>query len=146
MRRVSTRPPSFPNAKLNELLTIEPKLRWQVLCGDAGHWRVGIYSPPESSRDDVVELERHDCPEFFLLLEGALTLVISNRGRVRDLPLKPGKPVLVTAPHSGYCPGGPHTGSALVVERDEFETEYQPVREWQDTRLARKEQRTPLRR
>jgi hypothetical protein len=130
MRTVNTRPPSFPDAAPNELLTPEKKVRWQVLCGDRDHWRVGIYMPPESRRDDVKEFERHDCPEFFLLLEGALTLVIAEGGKVRELPLEKGRPVLVTAPHSGYCPGGPHTGAALVVERDEFETEYRNVDEW----------------
>ena len=38
--------------------------------------------------------------------------------------------VLVKAPHSGYCPDGPHTGVAFVVERDAFETEYRTVEEW----------------
>lgn len=130
MRKVTTRPPSFPVAPLNALLSPEKKVRWQVLCGDGEHWRVGIYMPPEASRAEVVELERHDCPEFFLLLSGALTLVLAEGGEVRELPLEVGRPVLVTAPHSGYCPGGPHTGAALVVERDAFDTEYREVAAW----------------
>jgi hypothetical protein len=130
MRRVSTRRPSFPKAKPNKLLSTRPNVRWQVICGDTGHWRVGTYSPPESKCEEVIELERHDCPEFFLLLDGALTLVLSENGKLRELPLKPGKPVLVTAPHSAFCPAGPHTGTALVVERDEFETEYRSIAEW----------------
>jgi hypothetical protein len=36
----------------------------------------------------------------------------------------------VTAPHNGFCPNGPHSGTALVIERDSFDTEYRPPREW----------------
>jgi hypothetical protein len=130
MRKVTTRPPSFPAATLNALLSPEKKVAWQVLCGDAAHWRVGIYMPPVASRAEVLELERHDCPEFFLLLSGALTLVLAEHGEVRELKLEPGRPVLVTAPHSGFCPGGPYTGAALVVERDAFDTEYREAAAW----------------
>jgi len=130
MRKAGTRPPSFPEAALNALIAPEKKVRWQVLCGDRDHWRVGIYMPAEASRAEVKELERHDCPEFFLLLSGALTLVLSEGGAVRELPLEIGRPALVTAPHSGFCPDGPHTGAALVVERDAFDTEYRGVTEW----------------
>lgn len=130
MRKVTTRPPSFPAAPLNALISPEKKVRWQVLCGDGGHWRVGIYMPSEASRAEVVDLERHDCPEFFLLLSGALTLVLAENGEVRELPLEAGRPVLVTAPHSGFCPGGAHTGAALVVERDAFDTEYREEAAW----------------
>ena len=130
MRTVTTRSQSFPEAKLNALLTPKQKVRWQVLCGDHGHWRVGIYMPSESSCDDVKELERHDCPELFVLLSGAVTLVLSEDGQVRELAIETGRPVLVTAPHSGYCPNGPHTGAALVVERDAFDTEYREASAW----------------
>ncbi|RJO69672.1 MAG: hypothetical protein C4523_06020 [Myxococcales bacterium] len=130
MRLVETRPPSFPEAPLDALLSWKPRERWQVVCGDEAHWRVGVYSPGEASRADVKELEKHDCPEFFLLLSGRLTLVMSENGRVRDAPLEIGKPILVASPHCGYCPDGPHTGVALVIERDRFVTEYRPVTEW----------------
>lgn len=132
MRTVTVVAPSFPDARENEVLSIVPDLRWQVLCGDEGHWRAGIYSPPETSRDELDELELHDCPELFLLLEGRLTLVCWIDGAVRELELPPGQPVLVTAPHSGYCPEGAHTGSAFVVERDALSTEYRTEGEWAD--------------
>jgi hypothetical protein len=133
MRTVTTRPPSFPEAATEALLQAAPGVRWQVLCGDAGHWRLGIYSPAETSAADLVELERHDCPELFLLLDGELTLLVaevSEGGRTRELPLVPGRPVLVTAPHGGFCPRGPHSGRALVVERDAFDTEYRTPGGW----------------
>lgn len=125
-----TVPPSFPPVDPNKLLTFKSGERWQVVCGDNEHWRVGIYSPAEASRADVKELETHDCPELFLLLSGALTLVIKEKGEVKEIPLELLKPILVTAPHNGYCPSGPGTGVALVVERDRFVTEYRTVEEW----------------
>lgn len=130
MRRVETRPPSFPEAATNEPLSPADGALWQVLCGDAGHWRLGIYSPREAGLADIHEMERHDCPELFLLLKGDLTLVLAEGGGLRELPLEAGRPVLVTLPHAGYCPRGPHSGVALVVERDSFDTQYRAAGEW----------------
>lgn len=130
MRKVEVRPPSFPEAPPNRPLEVRPGLRWQVLAGDAGHWRVGVFSPPETCAADCPELERHDCPEYFHLLSGRLTLVLYEEGGVRELALSPGRPVLVTAPHCGFCPDGPHAGAALVVERDALATEYRSPPEW----------------
>ncbi len=130
MRFEKTEPPSFPQAELNKLLSFVPSERWQVLCGDSGHWRVGIYSPSETAPEHMLELESHDCPELFLLLSGRLTLVIKEDGVVKEIPLEPLKPILVTAPHNGYCPDGPGTGVALVVERDAFVTEYRTPDKW----------------
>jgi hypothetical protein len=130
MRKVQTRPPSFSPVAPNQLLERPPLSRWQVLCGDQGHWRAGIYAPGETSAAQCQELERHDCPEFFLLLHGRLTVVINEEGAVREVPLEPQRPILITAPHSGFCPDGPHTGQALVIERDSFDTEYRSKTEW----------------
>ena len=129
-RRVEVKAPSFPEVAPNRPLQIEPGRRFQVLCGDAGHWRVGVFSPPETSACDCPELERHDCPEYFHLLSGRLTLLVKDGSAVREVPLQAGRPLLVTAPHAGFCPDGPHTGSALVVECDLFATEYRAPAEW----------------
>ncbi|MBI5533323.1 MAG: hypothetical protein HY898_11440 [Deltaproteobacteria bacterium] len=130
MRVVHTRPPSFPTVRADALLQPKAAQVWQVVCGDAEHWRAGVYSPAMTSKEQIEELERHDCPELFLLLQGRLTLLIADSGGVRELELKQGEPVLVSSPHSGFCPDGPHTGSAFVVERDSFDTEYRKVGEW----------------
>ncbi len=130
MRKVEVKPPSFPAAAENRSLEVRDGVRWQVVAGDAGHWRVGLYSPPETSAAQCPELERHDCPELFQLLSGRLTLVLFDEGRVREVALEPGRPVLVTAPHTGYCPDGPCSGTALVVERDVLSTEYRTPQEW----------------
>ncbi|MBI5545726.1 MAG: hypothetical protein HY901_17700 [Deltaproteobacteria bacterium] len=132
MRKVHVQPPSFPAVATDQLLQVKPGLRWQVMCGDAGHWRVGVYSPPETGADQCGELERHDCPEYFHLLSGRLTLVLHEAAGVRELALEPGHPVLVTVPHSGFCPDGPHSGAALVVERDSLSTEYRTPKEWRE--------------
>ncbi len=130
MRQVQTRSPSFPQKPFDQPLPWPEGVRWQVLCGDTDHWRVGMYSPPETKPDQLPELERHDCPEMFVLIRGNLTLLLSDGGTVRQLPLQLGVPVLVASPHAGFCPDGPHTGVALVVERDSFDTEYRTPEEW----------------
>ncbi len=130
MRRVRVASPSSPPAPVDVLLDARAGLLWQVLCGDAGHWRLGFYSPAHTRSQDCVELERHTCPELFLLLSGSVSLVLAESGRLRTLALEVGRPALITAPHSGFCPEGAHTGVALVVERDAFETEYRPAQEW----------------
>ena len=130
MRRVSVIPPSFPEVEADRPLAVEEGLRWQVLCGDTDHWRAGVYSPPEASRDEIDELERHDCPELFLLLSGRLRLVCYRDGTEAEIELLPMQPALIRAPHAGYCPDGPHTGTAFVVERDVLSTEYRAPDEW----------------
>lgn len=130
MRTVKTERPSFPPAIPDARLEVKAGLRWQVLCGDEGHWRMGIYSPPEASAEACRELERHDCPELFVLLSGRITLLLAQGGGVRQLPLEVGRPVLVTQPHNGFCPDGPHTGVAMVIERDAFRTEYRRPGDW----------------
>ncbi len=135
MRHVETRSPSFPAAAVDQLLTphLAGSPTWQVLCGDAGHWRVGLYAPALTRREEVRELEQHDCPELFLLIRGRLTLVLCDPaapGGTREVPLEAGRPILVESPHDGYCPDGPHTGVALVVERDAFDTTYRSPEEW----------------
>ncbi len=130
MKVVETTPPSFPDVSPDALLTLESNQRWQVACGDEGHWRVGFYSPAEASPADIQELERHDCPEFFMLVSGKLSLYLSRDGVLQSIPLEPMKPILVESPHCGFCPDGPHTGVAVVVERDAFNTEYRKPQEW----------------
>ena len=127
-RFVEVKAPSFPAAKKNCILTVEHKKTWQVLCGDSNHWRTGIYSPSTSSVDEIQELENHSCPELFLLTEGELTLVIEGKNGLKKLKLEKGKPVFIDTWHSGYCPKGPYTGKAFVVERTEFITEYKSVK------------------
>ncbi len=131
MRFVKTGRPSFPEAPTDALLVPVPAQRWQVMCGDTGHWRAGVYSPSEGRLADVVELESHDCPELFLLTSGRVTLVLSDgHGGMREVALVAGQPILVVTPHAAYCPDGPHTGTCFVIERDAFDTEYRDSGEW----------------
>ena len=131
MRKVSTKRPSFPETGFDRSIGWPAGERWNVLCGDHGHWRCGVFSPPESDASQVRELEEHDCPELFLLISGRVVLVLSDmKGGTFEVPLEPGRPVLVSSPHSAYCPDGPFAGTCFVVERDEFETEYREPADW----------------
>lgn len=127
LKRVMTRRPSFPKVAVDKLFKRpRRRKRWQVLCGDERHYRIGLYSPEVASLDEIREFERHSCDEFFILLEGqvSLALMTESRGKqkVRVIKLKPLQPVLVRTWHSGFCPEGAFKGLALVVERDEFAT------------------------
>jgi hypothetical protein len=123
-KKVLTKAGSFPKFALHKGLKTKDKQRWQVLCGDLNHWRVGYYSPKDKSADQIKELEKHTCVELFLLLSGSVTLIIDNGKGECLLPLEPMKPVMVSGWHCGFCPKGPHTGIAMVVERDKFSTVY----------------------
>ena len=125
MRTVHVQPPSFPEAPANRPLEVARDRLWQVLCGDAGHWRAGVFSPAATSAEGCAELERHTCPELFVLLAGRVCLVLLEGGGARRVvELTREAPLLVTAPHAGFCPEGPHAGRAFVVERDLFSTAY----------------------
>jgi len=126
MKKVIVSRPSFPNFKFNNLLKPKEKERWQVLCGDEKHWRLGIYSPKYAQESDITQLESHNCPELFVLLEGNMSLLLYHEDSklFETLELKKGEPIMVDTWHDGFCPDGPFTGRALVIERDQFETLY----------------------
>jgi hypothetical protein len=127
-KRESAKAGSFPAFPLHRLIGYQAKKRWQVLCGDKNHWRIGYYSPPEGKPADVKELEKHTCVELFMLLSGAVTLIVDDGKGEKQLKLEAMKPVMVSGWHSGFCPKGPNTGVALVVERDRFSTIYRARR------------------
>lgn len=127
LKKVSVLSPSFPEVSPNTLLKIHDKKLWQVICGDKGHWRTGFYSPDTDSSSSIHELERHSCSELFILLSGNITLIIEEDKKICTIELEPLKPVLVDTWHNGFCPNGKNTGVALVVERDEFITEYKTL-------------------
>jgi hypothetical protein len=126
MKKVKTDAGSFPKFPLHINIAAKDKKRWQVLCGDKNHWRIGFYSPSGGSNKSVKELETHTCVELFMLLSGKVTLIIDEGKGEYELPLKKNQPVMVTGWHCGFCPDGPYTGVALVVERDKFGTTLRP--------------------
>jgi len=98
--------------------------RWQVVFRDGDRWQAGIYIPENTSREEVVVLERHNRPELFVLLEGKITLVLSEDGvALKEVEMEPGKLYVVEEWHNAYRPGGAK-GVALVVEAPDVETEY----------------------
>jgi len=125
MKIIKTVSPSFSEVGTDKPLSIKKRKRWQVICGDKGHYRIGVYSPEFASQEQIKILEKHSCDEFFLLLEGSMSLLlIDDRGKEKVIKLKPMKPVFVRGWHNGFCEGGKFTGIAIVVERDKFITKY----------------------
>lgn len=130
MKIIKTRFPSFPEVRFDRLLNIKPKKRWQVICGDKKHYRIGIYSPEYTRSDEIKILEKHDCPEFFMLIKGKLSLlIIDDKGNEKIIELEPLKPIFVEGWHNGFSPDGKFKGVSIVVERDEFTTIYKTRKE-----------------
>jgi len=123
-KRTRTETGSFPSFPLHKALKAKAAKEWQVLCGDKNHWRVGFFSPPQSKNNQVKELEKHTCPELFMLIQGSITLIIDPGDGEYELVLQPMQPVMVSGWHAGYSPKGPYKGVAMVVERDHFSTIY----------------------
>jgi len=127
MRKVTVKKPSFPNNGFQQFLKKEDKKVWQVLCGDEDHWRFGIYSPELASAEEVKELEKHTCPELFILISGSISLIVVENSIKKIIELKQNEPILINTWHNGFCPNGKFTGQALVIERDQFETTYEDI-------------------
>jgi hypothetical protein len=104
-------------------IPIKSKSRWKVVFQDTGSWRCGFYVPENESKDEIKFLEKHNIPEFFLLIEGEVSLLIKENEKLKVLPLKKNEIVIVDTYHNGFRPDG-KKGIALVVERDTFETTY----------------------
>jgi len=121
---VKTQAGSFPKFPFSKGLKYKLRKEWQVLCGDKNHWRVGYYSPWQSSNKEVKQLEKHNIPELFLLLKGEITLIMDDGDGEYEMKLKQMEPVVVKGWHCGYCPDGAYTGISIVVERDKFSTIY----------------------
>jgi len=138
MRHVHVASPSFPEVTPDQpLAPPQPEMRWAVVCGDRDHWRCGYYSPEHSRAEQVTSLEQHTCPELFLLISGRVSLVLGDPAvgpedeqvtPTRIIALEAQRPILISAPHGGFCPDGPHTGVCLVIERDAFSTRYRDSR------------------
>lgn len=97
---------------------------WQVLCSDEKeNWKTGISSPPQSSIDEICDLEKHDGQEFLMLTKGKANVLVRDEEEERVLELKPFQPVVVNGWHRTFCPDGPRTASILVVEKSEVKTE-----------------------
>jgi hypothetical protein len=129
MENVEIRSPSFPDVPTNEFLEAEHNIQWHVLCGDKDHWRMGYYSPEASDLNQIEKLEKHTCPELFILMEGEVILVLAVNNELRTLKLEKFKPVLVDTWHNAFCPGGALSGKVLIIERDHFTTEYRATKD-----------------
>jgi hypothetical protein len=101
--------------------------RWQVIFREGDRWQVGIYTPENTSLNEIVVLERHDRPELFLLVSGEIVLVLSKDGsQLEEVRMLPGKIYIVDEWHNAYRPLG-KSGIALVIEAPDITTEYLEV-------------------
>lgn len=106
------------------VIQLEAEERWRVVFKDRDRWQVGVYVPENISSEEVLILERHDCPELFLLIEGRVVLVLSEDGlNIKEVEMEPGKLYIVEEWHNAYRPGG-GKGVVLVVEAPGVQTEY----------------------
>ncbi len=106
----------------NEIITLLPDSRWNVIFSDPGAWRVGLYRPEHDAAEKVDVLEKHTCPELFVCMGGRTGLIIKDGNGERTEELGPGQALLVTGYHNGFTLDP--AGFFLVVERTDFETEY----------------------
>lgn len=99
--------------------------RWNVLF-DEGSWIMGVYKPEFTRRDEIKELEKHNFPEMFYLVEGEIMLLLKeDKGRLKELALEPGEAVILDCWHNAYSPDG--RGTALVMERKGIKTEFMKI-------------------
>ena len=101
---------------LIKVIDVETKERWRVVFREDGKWQVGLYSPENTSLQEIKTLKKHDAPELFMLVRGSVILVIEENGELREVPLEYGKLYIVEEWHNAYRPGR-EEGIALVVER-----------------------------
>jgi hypothetical protein len=101
-------------------LKLKGKKRWEVLFRE-GNWLVGLYCPERASREEVQELEKHDFPELFYLVDGEVTLLVGEK--VKEVKLTRDRAVVVEDWHNAYG-----KGKVLVVEREGVKTEFRPLR------------------
>lgn len=115
--------------------TLNSAKEWDVLFTENNNWRVGVYRPRFRSRDEIRELEKHTCPEAFLLISGSVTLLYrKDDGTLTEKILVPMELTIVTEPHAGFSPN--LDGVAFVVENAKFTTTYTGIDTPQITRTV----------
>lgn len=112
---------------------IKADKEWDVIFNEGKNWRVGIYRPKYKSAGEITELEQHNCPEAFLLLQGRLTMLYKEaNGTLREKQLQPMELTTFTEPHAGFSLD--LSGVAFVVENAKFETVYTDIETGEETR------------
>lgn len=104
-------------------IKIKSKSRWKVLEQDMKYWTIGLYCPENKTKDEIKFLEKHDCKEAFLLLDGDITLIVKDNSKkpAREIKLKKNEMVIVDNYHNAYSKNG---GMALVIERGKVKTKF----------------------
>ena len=113
--------------------TIKAEKEWDVIFNEGNHWRIGVYRPKYRSAAEISELEKHTCPEAFLLLQGNLTMLYKQEdGSLTEKQLQPMELTIFTEPHAGFSPD--LSGVAFVVENAKFTTQYTDIVTGNNTR------------
>jgi len=105
-------------------IIIKGDMRWNVVFKDEERWQCGIYVPENSDRSQIKRMEKHDGPELFYLIEGNITLVLSEDGKkITELPMEKNIVYIVNEWHNAYRPNG-MKGISLVIEKTGVKTEF----------------------
>lgn len=105
-------------------IPVKPKQRWEVIFRENNKWQCGIYVPEFTSKNQITFLEKHNVPEFFYLVRGSITLVLSRDGKeIVEVPMEKNVIYIVDEWHNAYRPRGKE-GVALVIERVDVKTEF----------------------
>ena len=109
-----------------EFVRADTEQVWKVAFRDEGKWLFGLYSPENTSLEEVDFLEKHDGPELFYLMNGAVTLVVKEKEEIEEIPLQRDIVVIVDTWHNAYSPKGKR-GVCLVIEKDGVSSEIQKI-------------------
>lgn len=116
--------------------TLQTSQEWKVLLTRGAKWRIGVYRPQLKKKIEIQELEKHNCPESFLLVEGEIIMNYRDEnGIIQEKKLELMQLTTFIEPHAGYSPAG--NGVALVVEDATFETVYTDINTNQEKRVVK---------
>jgi len=105
-------------------IIIRDDLRWNVIFKDDERWQCGIYVPENSDRSQIKRMEKHDGSELFYLIDGNITLVLSEDGKkIVEVPMEKNIVYIVNEWHNAYRPNG-IKGISLVIEKTGVKTEF----------------------
>jgi hypothetical protein len=101
--------------------------RWRVMFKDGRNWLAGLYVPENRSIKEVLVLEKHTSPELFALVEGSMSMLVTEgKGAPRVVRLRKGEIIVLDCWHNCFRPGG-RPGKALVIEKSGNKTRFMKI-------------------
>jgi len=101
---------------------LKPPVGNKLVCQDSD-FLVMVVGGPNRRKDFHIE----DGAEFFLQIEGDITVRVMEDGKPRDIPIKEGE-IFLLPPHVPHSPQRPANTIGLVVERQRREGELDHLR------------------